>query len=91
MPSSSNSKTQYFGKDLEAMASAKNYYKWVLSEMLPYLGKRIAEVGAGSGGFSKGLLETPLCILHAFEPSENMYNLLVSALSCDKRVTAICG
>lgn len=88
---SSTSSKQYFGKDLEAMALAKNYYDWVLSQMLPYLGKCVAEVGAGAGSFSRYLLGTPVECLHAFEPSENMYPLLAQELRCDKRAKAVHG
>ncbi|MEI7899619.1 MAG: class I SAM-dependent methyltransferase [bacterium] len=83
--------SQYLGKDLEAMASAKNYYQWELSEVRAYLGQRVAEVGAGCGHFSKNLLETPICCLHAFEPSKNMYDLLEQALRKDARAKAIHG
>lgn len=80
---------QYFGKDLEAMSFAKNYHKWILDEISPYLGRSVAEVGAGVGSFSTLVLETNINSLVAFEPSQNMYPLLHEALSKDRRATAI--
>ncbi len=80
---------QYFGKDLEAMSFAKNYHKWILAELLPYLGNSVAEVGAGVGSFSTLVLETNISSLAAFEPSQNMYPLLQETLSKDKRAKAI--
>jgi SAM-dependent methyltransferase len=68
-------KFKYLGKDLEAMSFAKNYHKWIIEEFKPYLGHRVAEVGAGTGNFSE-LLMTHTHHLIAFEPSENMYPLL---------------
>lgn len=76
---------QYFGKDLEAMSFAKNYHAWILSEFAPYLGKRVAEIGAGTGSFSHLLLQSGIEHLEAFEPSKNMFPLLQSALEKDPR------
>ena len=84
-----NKMPQYFGKDLEVMSFARNYHKWILAEFLPYIGKSVAEVGAGVGSFSTLILETNLSSLKAFEPSQNMYPLLREALSQDKRAEAI--
>lgn len=80
---------QYFGRDLEAMASATNYHRWILSEFAPYLGASVAEVGAGTGSFSSMVLERDIRTLKAFEPSQNMYPLLKEALSKDARAEAI--
>lgn len=80
---------QYFGKDLEAMAAARNYHQWILSEFAPYLGDSVAEVGAGTGDFSKLVLGRNIRSLKAFEPSQNMYPLLRDALSKDPRAEAI--
>ena len=68
-----DTKLEYFGKDLEAMSFAQNYHQWILEIFLPYLGKDVAEIGAGKGNFSDFLLDSNLENLVAFEPSENMY------------------
>lgn len=66
----------YSGRELESMAFAVNYHRWILGIFTPYLGKRIVEVGAGSGSFSELLLETRPEHFDAIEPSANMYPLL---------------
>jgi len=63
----------YFGRDLEAMSFADNYHRWILSELRPFLGKRVAEIGAGNGNFTSFLAELQLEHLVCFEPSHNMY------------------
>jgi SAM-dependent methyltransferase len=67
---------EYFGKDLEAMSFAQNYHQWILEICSPYLGKVVAEIGAGTGNFSDFLLSSDIKRLVAFEPSDNMYPLL---------------
>jgi SAM-dependent methyltransferase len=91
MTLSPNKMSQYFGKDLEAMSFAINYHKWIMDEFYPYLGSFVAEVGAGTGNFSRLILETHIKSLNAYEPSKNMYPLLKEALSQDKRAEAIKG
>jgi SAM-dependent methyltransferase len=82
---------QYFGKDLEAMSFANNYYRWVIAEFSPYIRGAVAEVGAGVGNFSKLILEANIGSLMAFEPSGNMFPFLEKALNKDKRAKAING
>jgi len=82
---------RYFGKDLEAMSFARNYHDWVLAELEPYLGRRVAEVGAGVGNLSTLLLATGIEHLDAWEPSRNMFPALRSALASEPRATAING
>ena len=66
----------YAGKDLEAMSFAVNYHRWILSIFEPYLGKRVVEVGAGTGSFSELLLERHLESLSLVEPSTSMHQQL---------------
>lgn len=82
---------QYFGRDLEAMSFARNYHAWILSELEPFLGRSVAEVGAGVGSFSSLLLGTGIERLDAFEPSRNMFPLLCDALTSDSRASAVNG
>jgi SAM-dependent methyltransferase len=84
-------RTQYFGKDLEAMSFAINYHRWLMAEFFPYISGSVAEVGAGVGNLSKLILEANINSLTAFEPSGNMYPLLMEALGADKRAKAING
>jgi SAM-dependent methyltransferase len=60
----------YVGKDLEAMSFAVNYHKWILDEFRPFLGKRLVEVGAGTGSFSELLLAEKPDSMSIVEPSE---------------------
>jgi len=62
------------------MSFAINYHRWILDIFRPFLGKRIVEVGAGSGSFSELILETRPQSLDSIEPSSNMYPLLAEHL-----------
>ncbi len=79
-------KTEYFGKDLEAMSFANNYHRWIASELSSHLGKHVAEVGAGIGNFSDFLLGAGAERLSAFEPSVNMYPVLAEKFAQEPRV-----
>ncbi len=63
-------KVVYVGKDLEAMSFAVNYHKWILDEFRPFFGKKLVEVGAGTGSFSELLLAEKPEQLTIIEPSE---------------------
>jgi methyltransferase family protein len=79
----------YPGKELEAMSFAVNYHRWIIDEFEPYLGKTVAEVGAGIGSVSKLLLGKRIERLFAFEPSHNMYPLLEKELRQEERARAV--
>ena len=81
----------YPGKELEAMSSAEHYRHWIAADFAPYLGRKVAEVGAGIGSITRILLEYPVESLVAFEPSSNMYPLLAAALRGEARATAVHG
>lgn len=66
----------YHGRDLESMSLARNYYDWMLGEFRPSIGRRILEVGAGSGTLTERLLEFSPERIVSLEPSANMYPLL---------------
>lgn len=68
----------YTGRELEAMAEAANYRRWILEIFKPYLGAHLVEVGAGLGTFSEFMLSQHDCqTLSLIEPSESMYEHLV--------------
>lgn len=79
----------YPGKDLEAMAFARQYHRWIRDRFLPHLGARVGEVGAGVGDFSALLLEGGARSLIAWEPSSNLYPSLARRFDGDPRVTTI--
>ena len=72
------SAVEYEGRELESMDFAVNYHRWILERFAPFLGKRVVEVGAGTGSFSRLLLETRPESLILLEPS-NMYAALDKA------------
>jgi SAM-dependent methyltransferase len=67
----------YAGRDLESMSLARNYHRWILDLFAPHLGRRVVEVGAGTGSFSELLLAREPESLTLVEPSEEMHRLLV--------------
>lgn len=71
----------YSGRDLEAMSWALNYHRWILQKFQPFLGRRVVEVGAGTGSFSELLLESDLESLSLVEPSPKMFAQLTERLS----------
>lgn len=79
----------YPGKELEALSVAVNYHRWIVDEIEPYLGRDVAEVGAGVGSVSQLILEKDVARLFAFEPSSNMYPLLADNLASEKRARTI--
>lgn len=66
----------YAGRDLESMAFARNYHRWILDLFAPHLGGRLVEVGAGTGSFSELLLERDFDSLDLVEPSPEMHRRL---------------
>lgn len=84
-------KPTYFGRDLEAMSFANNYHNWIIDEFRPYFGSEVAEVGAGTGNFSKLLVAADIKHLVAFEPSANMYPLLENRMETFKHVKTVNG
>lgn len=48
--------------DLEIMANAQNYRNWIYRQVVPFVGQRILEVGAGVGNFTKLLLDRELVL-----------------------------
>jgi len=81
----------YPGRELEAMGSANHYRRWIVDSVAPYLGRDVAEVGAGIGSISSLLLAKPIDRLTAFEPSDNMYPHLAAAVAGDARARSIHG
>jgi 16S rRNA A1518/A1519 N6-dimethyltransferase RsmA/KsgA/DIM1 with predicted DNA glycosylase/AP lyase activity len=81
-------KQQYFGKDLEDLTVARNYYKWIIAIFKPYLGNIAAEIGAGSGNFTDFLAEEGIKRIFAFEPSSNIYPLLSDKFKKNANVTS---
>jgi SAM-dependent methyltransferase len=87
---SNDERFAYPGRELEAMAEASNYHRWILGIFKPYLGHNIVEVGAGLGSFSELILEHRNCeSLSLVEPSDGMYQQLVARARRLKTTTRI--
>lgn len=77
----------YSAGGLEAMSGARRYYRWVLENFQPYLGKRVVEVGAGLGAFSWLLLRRAAPHrLFLIEPEEQYFSRLQKRFSKNARV-----
>lgn len=81
-------KVVYVGKDLEAMSFAVNYHRWILDEFRPFLGKKLVEVGSGTGSFSELLLEEKPESLTVVEPSD-MFDYLKENISAIETGTKV--
>jgi SAM-dependent methyltransferase len=82
----------YLSTELYALAEAKNYYQWVISQFAPFIGKRVIEVGAGIGTFARSLLShTSLSELVLVEPGGNLVPLLQRRFAAELRVKIVHG
>jgi phospholipid N-methyltransferase len=82
----------YSGTELDAMADARNYYRWMLQQIDPYLGRRAMEVGSGVGTFASILLkESHVSKLLLLEPANNLFPRLAERFATDARVETIHG
>lgn len=70
----------YPGRDLEAMAFAPRYHAWIRDEFAPFVRGDVAEVGAGTGVFSRELLRLPHRSLTLYEPCAALHGALAQAL-----------
>jgi SAM-dependent methyltransferase len=79
----------YEGRDLEAMAFARNYSAWIRDEIGDCIGGDVAEVGAGDGRFAALLHEGAPSSLTLFEPSAGMFERLQSRMAGIGRVACV--
>lgn len=63
--------SSYEGRDLEVLSGLKNYYDWIYGIFRPFVSGRVAELGAGTGTFSR-LIEPDSHHLDLVEPSEHL-------------------
>lgn len=78
---------EYASDELDAMAGARNYYKWIVKHYRPHLGERVIEVGAGIGTFSSLLRAEPVVReLTLIEPAANNVALLRERFAHDPHV-----
>lgn len=81
----------YSGTELDAMAEAGNYCSWIQRNFAPYLGKRVVEIGAGTGTFSELLLTSASTEeLVLFEAAHNLFPQLRERFA-GRNVRVHCG
>jgi len=54
--------------ELDSLAEARNYQRWVFDAVRPFLGRRVLEVGSGIGNMSQWLPADELLVLTETEP-----------------------
>ena len=77
----------YSGTELDAVAEATNYYRWIIDSFAPAFGERIVEAGAGIGTVSELVLRraAPKEML-LVEPAGNNIGELKRRFKNDRRV-----
>jgi SAM-dependent methyltransferase len=82
----------YSGTELDALAEAPNYYRFIARQFAPFVGPRTVEIGAGIGTFAEHLLrETSVRELVAVEPADNNFPELRRRLGARTDVRAVHG
>jgi len=82
----------YSGQELDAMAGAVNYHRWIARRFEPFLGARLVEAGAGIGTFAEHLLRAaPQARLTLAEPAENNFPHLRARFADHPRVRTVQG
>lgn len=82
----------YSGEELDALAGAVNYYRWIVRRFAPYLGPRVVEVGAGIGTFAGHLrAAAPDARLTLVEPAANNVPHLRARFAGDARARIVHG
>lgn len=82
-------KSEYMGREVDAMSFAKEYHGWILQIFKSFLGTRLVEVGAGTGAFSEMLLMERPKSLVLIEPSKRMFSQLAKRIEKPKRGTEV--
>lgn len=67
-------KNKYIGNELEMFIHAKNWKKYWMNKIIPYLGENVLEVGAGIGSNTKALIKKNSNLLHwtCIEPDKKL-------------------
>lgn len=77
----------YSGSELDAVAEADNYYRWIIDAFSPHIGPRTVEAGAGIGTVSELILRRgTVRDLLLVEPASNNVPALRKRFAGDTRV-----
>lgn len=74
--------------ELEALASAHNFFDWIVDEFGPVIGPNTVEVGAGLGTVSLALTRRHAGTVLALEPAANVFPRLEARLDGAPNITA---
>jgi SAM-dependent methyltransferase len=77
---------EYSSDELDAMAYAWYYYRWILGQWRPYLLGTVLELGAGIGNFSAHLLAEPIKRLILVEPAQELCERLRARFQHERRI-----
>lgn len=80
------SASEYPGEELEFIELAVNYHRAILSFFFPYIHGKVLELGAGTGIFTKLLLESNPELVCAIEPSNALFSALEKRFENEKRL-----
>src|SRR5713226_4244026 len=75
--------------DLEIMSGAVNYRRWLFSQVTPWIGRRVFEVGAGIGNYTEFLHECELVV--CLEIHSDAASRLKERFSSDPRIVVCLG
>ncbi|MEP7002565.1 MAG: class I SAM-dependent methyltransferase [bacterium] len=82
----------YSGGELETLAVARNYYRWLVGLLAPHLGDHVLEIGAGVGTLAAAVLVArPKVSLTLAEPASNNLPILQRRFADDARVRILPG
>lgn len=77
----------YSGSELDSVAEAENYYRWIIDAFSPHIGPRTVEAGAGIGTVSELILQRGrVKDLLLIEPATNNAPALRKRFASDPRV-----
>jgi protein-L-isoaspartate O-methyltransferase len=74
----------YVGSELELFAAARNWKSYVAASLLPFMGPRVLEVGAGIGANVPALFSGPVREWVALEPDANQARQISEAVVAGK-------
>lgn len=72
---------RYTGVELDAMELAQNYHRWILDTFRPHVRGTVVEIGAGIGTMSELLAGCSPDALYCYEPSENLFPMLLQRMA----------
>ena len=88
---SSSAAFQYSSDELDAMAGATHYYRWIIEGFRPYLSGTVIELGAGIGTVSSYLIAEDIERLILVEPAGELCERLHARFRTEPRIAITHG